>query len=105
AIEHVHLESALCGEQRREQTDRPGAGDQRDARLPARALTDPVDVIPALRDHAGRLEQDAERAERRRDGDGELGLETKTIGRVAVTLLDPALGEAPVAAHVPLTGS
>ena len=104
-IDDVHLEPALRPHQRREKTDRAGAGDHQRVRLPgARAAADALGVIPRLRHHARRLGQHAGNAERRVDLDEKFRLDAKKLGAEAVALLDAALGVAAVAAHVPFAG-
>src|SRR6185503_15933980 len=65
---------------------------------------DPLDMVPCLGDHAGRLQQHAEFAKVRIDLDGEAWLDAKPLGAEAVQALDAALGVAAVSAHVPFAG-
>src|SRR6185312_8014968 len=94
--------AALRTEQRRQKPDRPGAGDERDVRLPGSAApADALDMFPGLGDDARRLEQHAEQAERGVELDGKVVLDAELLGAIAVALFDAALGVEPVAAHVP----
>src|SRR6185503_14501260 len=105
AVEHVHLEPHLRADQRREQTDRPRAGDERDARFPRRrALANAAHMLPGLGNNAGRLHQHAEHAERWVELDQEVRFDAEILRAVAVTFLDAALGVLAVAAHVPDAG-
>ena len=101
-IEHVHVVAALDGEQRRQQPDRPRAGHEHAPRVEARAAADALDLLPCLRDDAGRLDQHADVLEPGIEPHGELGLDTPALRAVAVQRLDPALGVAAVAAEIPL---
>src|SRR5665213_1015579 len=102
----MHFKPALRPKQRRQQSDRTGAGDQYDARLPRRAArADPLDLLPGLGDHAGRLQQHAMVLERRIDLDDEIRLDAELLATVTVALLDAALGVLAVAAHVPFADS
>jgi hypothetical protein len=58
-------------------------------------------VIPRLGQDAGRLQQHAQDIQSGIDLDHEFRLDAKTLGAVAVPLLDAALGVAAIAAHVP----
>src|SRR5216683_1128308 len=101
-IVDVDVEIALHSHQGRQQPDRAGAGDEQRLRLPgARAPPNALGVVPGLGENAGGLEQDPENAQGRSDLDGEFRLDAEALDAVAVTLLDAALGVAPVAAHVP----
>ena len=62
-VENMHLIAALAAEHRREQTDRPGTGDDHDAGFPMSPPTDPLDVFPRLGNHARRFEQHADPVE------------------------------------------
>ena len=104
AVEDVHLVAALHAHQRGEQPDRSGAGDQRAARRRGFEPPHAIDVVPRLGDHARRLEQHAEQAERAIDFHGELRRRAPALGAEAVQSLDAVLGVLPVAAHVPLAG-
>src|SRR5262249_44668672 len=74
-------------------------------RLPrTRAVADALGMIPGLGEDAGGLQQHAEDTQCRVDPDRELRLDAEAFGAVAVLLLDAALGVAPIAAHVPLSG-
>ena len=101
-VEHMDVEAALRAQQCGEQTDRPGAGDQKRLRLPCpRAPADAFGMIPGLGDDAGRLDQHAGIAERTIDLDEEVGLDAEKIRTISVAFLDAALGVAAVAAHIP----
>jgi hypothetical protein len=100
-VHDIDLEPALHAHQRRHQADRPGAGDEHTLRRPARAAADALDVLPRLGQHARRLEQDARQAQHRRHLRGERRIGAPALGAEAVGLLDAALREAAVAAHVP----
>ena len=105
AVEHVHFKPALHADQRRQEADWAGAGDECDARLPGRAArADPHHLLPGLGDHARRFEQDAEQFKRGIDGNQEIRLDAEVLAAVTVALLDAALGVAAVAAHVPFAG-
>ena len=105
AVENVDLVAALHAHHRGQQADRAGAGHQQPPRLPGvEAPADALDVVPRLGDDAGRLQQNAELAERRVDLDGEARLDAKALGAEAVQALDAAFGVAAVAAHVPFAG-
>ena len=103
AIEDVDLEPVLLANQRRQQADRSGAGDEHRVRLPERALADRVDLLPGLRDDGRGFQQHAEQAERRVDLHRVLGLDPPALRHEAVDFLDAALGVLAVAAHVPFT--
>src|SRR5918998_1192635 len=93
----VDLRAALHAHQRGYQADGPGAGDQHPPRLPGGAAADPLDVLPRLGQHAGRLQQHAEVLQRRVDLDGILRMDAEALRAEAVALLDPALGVEAVA--------
>jgi len=99
----MDVEAVVHPDQRREQPDRAGAGDQRGPRLPERPRAHRPDLLPGLGHHGGRLEQHPEDPQR----GVELGVETRLdpppLRHEAVDLLDAPLGVEPVAAHVPLT--
>src|SRR5580704_5698350 len=59
-------------------------------------------LIPGLGDDAGRLDQDTVHAERGVQFDQEFRLDAEKIRTITVALLDPTLGVAAVAAHIPL---
>ena len=101
-VEDMDLESQLLADQRRQKTDRPGAGDEHGARLPEGPLTDHAHLLPRLRDDGRGLEQHAEQAERWIDLHDVLGLDPPPLGHEPVDLLDAALGVLAVPAHVPL---
>ena len=103
-VDDVHLIAPLHAQQARQQPDRARAGDQRPAAEEERALRDPVDLVPRLRQHRGRLEQHAQVAQRRGDRQREVRLDAPLLAAVSVAADDPALGEPVVAAHVPLAG-
>ena len=105
AVQHVHFEPALRTDERRQQSDRAGAGDQRHTRLPRRGTgADAHDLLPGLGDDARRLQQHAECVEPGINGDQEIRLDTKLLRAIAVALLDTAFGVLAVAAHVPFAG-
>jgi len=88
--------------QRRQQADGTGTGDQRLARLPRRAAgSDPLDLLPGLGDHAGRLQKNAMVLEGRINLEDEIRLDAELLAAVTVALLDAALGVLAVAAHIP----
>src|SRR6266511_6276075 len=64
---------------------------------------DPLDVVPRLGHHRGRLEQHPDIGERRIQSHGELRGDPVLLPGEAVQSLDAVLGVAAVAAHVPLT--
>ena len=101
-VDDVHLIPALHPQQARQQPDRAGAGDQRPAAEEERPLRDPVDLVPRLRQHRRRLEQNAQVAQRGGDRQREVGLDAPLLAAVSVAADDPALGEPVIAAHVPL---
>ena len=101
----MHLEPALRADERRQQSDRAGAGDERHARLPRRgAGADAHDLLPGLGDDAGRLQQHAEVLERGIERDQEIRLDAELLAAIAVALFDAAFGVLAVAAHVPFAG-
>src|ERR1700677_2909321 len=105
-IEDVNLEPALRAHQRRQKSDRTGAGHQQSFRLPrTRALTDPLAMIPGRGDHAGRFEQNRGLAKCRVDLDQKFRLDAKILRAKSVPLLDAALGVESVAAHIPFADS
>ena len=59
AVIDMHVEAALRAEQRGEQPDRAGAGDQHAARRRVVEPPDAIDMVPGLGDDAGRLQQHA----------------------------------------------
>ena len=63
AIEDVHVQPALVGDEGRQQPDRPRAGDQHGSWFPGRALADQGHLLPRFGDDRGRLEEHAENAE------------------------------------------
>src|SRR6185295_10344739 len=91
AVQYVDVVPALHREEGGEQPDRSGAGDQDGAGSPVGPAPDPLDVLPRLRHHAGRLQQDPGRAESRVERYGEARLDPPALAREAVALLDPAL--------------
>ena len=94
--------TTLHGHQRREQTDRTGAGDKHGAAAPSEtARADPLDMIPRLGDHARRLGEHREQSKIAIHFHRECRIEQEMLGPEAVTLLDAALGVAAVAAHIP----
>jgi hypothetical protein len=101
-IEDVDVEPALHTDQCRQQSDRPRTRHERGTSRPRRRTpANPFRVVPCLCDDARRLEQNAQVAETCVDLDGERRFEAKAFRAVTVTLLDAALGVAPIAAHVP----
>src|SRR6185437_9053663 len=100
-VDDVHLVAALDAEQACHQPDRPGAGDQRPAPLEERAPRDLVDLVPGLSQNRRWLQQNAEFAELREDGHGEIRLHAPVFASVPMQADDPALAEAVVPAHVP----
>ena len=104
-IEHVHVKPALLSHQGGEQADRARAGDEQAAGFPyPGALADALGVVPRLGKNARRLQQHAQDIQSRIDLDHEFRLDAEAFGAVTVPLLDPALGVAAVAAHVPFAG-
>ena len=61
-------------------------------------------MVQSLGEDAGGLEQHAENAQCRFDFHREFGLDAEALRAVTVPVLDTALGVAPVAAHIPLSG-
>ena len=91
-----------AADQRSQQTNRPGARDQDDARLPKGPLSDRRDLLPGLGDDRRRLQQHSKKAERVVDPHRILGLDAPALRHEAVDLLDAAFSVLAVAAHVPL---
>src|SRR6476660_7610764 len=101
-IENMNLEPALRAHERRQEPDRAGPGYQQRFWIPgARALADPLGMIPGFRHHTRRFEQNAGLAERGIDLDQKFRLDTKILRAESMTFLDAALGVAAVAAHIP----
>src|SRR3954471_18798519 len=65
------------------------------------SMTDALDVLPGLRDYAGRFEQDARVAQVRLQANCKLRSKLDALRAEAVELLDAVLGIAAVLAHVP----
>ncbi len=65
---------------------------------------DAVGVVPGLRHHAGRLDQDAEQAESGVDLHGIVGVDAELLRAEAVQSLDAVFGVLAVLAHVPFAG-
>src|SRR6187431_2639498 len=103
AIENVNLEPVLLANQRCQQTDWSGAGDEHLAPLPQGTPADRLDLFPGLRDNGRGFQQHAKQAERRVDLHRVLGLDPPALRHEAVDFLDAALGVLAVAAHVPFT--
>ncbi len=102
-VSDVDVVSLLGAEERGEQADGTGSGDQHGAGGPGGGSgADAFDVIPRLGHDAGRFGQHSEVSERRVDRHGEAGVDAVALRGVAVALLDASFGEAAVAAHVPL---
>ena len=103
-VKDVGLVTPLSGQQGGEQPDWPGASDQYLFRCRRGPAADLFDVVPGLGYYGGGLQQHAENAEGRIHRDQVLRVDPVTLGRVAVTVLDPPLGVPAVHAHIPVPG-
>ena len=101
-VEHEGLMAALDGEQRGQQPDRAGSGDQHRLRCPGGAVADPFDVVPGLGHDGGGFQEHAEDAECGINRDQVFGMDPVALGRVSVTAGDAALGVLAIDTHVPL---
>ena len=105
AVVDMHVAAALHADQRGEQADRAGAGDeQRGAAAHLRAATARSTWSHALATTLVGSSSTRVEAERGIDLDGELRRDAPALGAEAVQSLDAVLGVEPVAAHVPLAG-
>jgi len=102
-VEDVDVEAALRAEQRPEQAQRSRSRDQHAARSEMRAPAYPLDVLPGLGDHAGRLGEHTQATEPRVGLDRESLLDSEPLRHEPVAALDAPFGVQAVAAHVPLT--
>src|SRR5689334_24061536 len=92
AIEDMYLEPAFPRDERGEQPDRTGAGHQHRLRIPGRrSAAEPIDLVPGFRDDTRRLQQDAQRTERRIERDHEPWFQPEPFRTVTVAFFDPTL--------------
>ncbi len=100
-VQHVHVQAVLRADQRREQADGSGAGDENVAWFPEGPLPNCLHLLSSLGDHRSGLEQHAENTERAVHLHGVLRLHPPLFGHEAVYLFNAALGVLATAAHVP----